>query len=341
MKAEGLTPLQTLQNPQRLMVLLFQRPYIWRAVSELESKRSNGESMSEVQNARESLLGFSRAPGIRSARRRAALFMSCGLFVLSSCGGSSQTAPTLAPLTSEEALEIALPYFENFALNTAGGFDRMKALTTESSPARRYYQHQRYLVWAGGGSTSAWEVRNDGQVIKLCGRLTMFDNSCASYTKYSNFVISKDRTKVKTFDIQDEPLDGRFGVVSQEFDCLTWNKSDCGPEGESLVLEVLTVLLNARDSLVLTYRSSRGSRLNYGDLRVAGVKIVRPDGSIVSSKDFSKGMPSRGKEKYGYALFTGLRSAFSSGQELDGELVLQWANSSRAGRYKFKIRSSG
>jgi hypothetical protein len=28
MKAEGLTPLQILQNPQRLMVPLFQRPYV-------------------------------------------------------------------------------------------------------------------------------------------------------------------------------------------------------------------------------------------------------------------------------------------------------------------------
>jgi len=29
MKAEGLTPLQILQQAQRLMVPLFQRPYVW------------------------------------------------------------------------------------------------------------------------------------------------------------------------------------------------------------------------------------------------------------------------------------------------------------------------
>ena len=29
MKAEGLTPLQILQQPQRLMIPLFQRPYVW------------------------------------------------------------------------------------------------------------------------------------------------------------------------------------------------------------------------------------------------------------------------------------------------------------------------
>lgn len=36
MKAEGLTPLQILQNPQRLMVPLFQRPYVWSREAQWE-----------------------------------------------------------------------------------------------------------------------------------------------------------------------------------------------------------------------------------------------------------------------------------------------------------------
>lgn len=57
MKAEGLTPLQILQNPQRLMVPLFQRPYVW-------SKESQWEPLWEdiVRIAESLLVNFSNPP---------------------------------------------------------------------------------------------------------------------------------------------------------------------------------------------------------------------------------------------------------------------------------------
>lgn len=297
---------------------------------------------SRLQSASGSVLTVGRRAG-----GNAVFLMVCVLLALSGCGRSTiaeSTTSTLVPLTAEERATIALPYFENFALNTAGGFDRMKALATRNSFARTYYQHQRYLAWAGGGSASAYEVRREGEVIKLCNRQTVFDNSCASYTKYSKFVLSDDRKTVTHFDVQDEPLNGRFGLYEQEYDCLVWNKSDCSGQGESLTLELLSVYLSANDELVLTYKSDRSSKLSYGNIRVKSVEIAKLDGTTVLSHGFSKEMPTRGKAKYGYASFKGMRSAFSMsslGQQLDGKIVLRWTNSARTFSYEFKIYSRG
>ena len=274
-------------------------------------------------------------------RKTISFFAVCGLatFSLASCGGSSNSVPTtttLAPLTAEEAATIALPYFENFAMNTAGGFDRMKGLSNEDSFAEKYFEHQRYLSWAGGGGTEASEIRRDGATIKLCSRQNMFDDSCASYSKYSNFALSSDHTKVDTFDIQDEPLQDRIGSSSQELPCKVYNGSDCAQNGDSLRLTVLSVYLSAKDNLSITYKFQRGSKWSY-NMRVKGVRITKPNGSKVSSDDFSKAMPNKGKTKFGYASFEGLRDEFSPTQSLEGELIVQWQGFTDTSIYKFTI----
>jgi hypothetical protein len=274
-------------------------------------------------------------------RKTFSLLAVCGIamFAIIGCGGSSNSVPTtttLAPLTSEETATVALPYFENFAMSTAGGFDRMKAMSVKNSPAEKYFQHQRYLSWAGGGYEEASEVRKDGAVIKICNRQTMFDDSCASYSKYSNFVLGSDRTKVDTFDIQDEPLEDRLGVSSQEFDCRTYNDSYCGPTGNGLGLTVMSVYLSANDYLTITYKFERGSKWK-DNMRVKAIRITKPNGSKISSDDFSKGMPNKGKTKFGYASFEGLRGVFSPTVALEGEVIVQWQAYSNSFSYKFTI----
>lgn len=274
-------------------------------------------------------------------RKTISIFTICGLAILAliSCGGSSNSEPattTLAPLTAEEAATVALPYFENFAMHTAGGFDRMKALAKANSSAEKYFQHQQYMSWAGGGATEAREIRRDGAAIKICNRQTTFDDSCASYSKYSNFVLSSDRTKVDTFDIQDEPLQDRIGNSTQEFPCKVYKGSNCGPSGDSLELNILSVYLTANDYLSVTYKFQRGSKWS-DDMRVKGVRITKPNGSKISSDDFSKGMPNKGKTKFGYASFKGLRGAFSPTLALEGELIVQWQAYSDSFSYKFSI----
>ena len=277
----------------------------------------------------------------KKIRKTISRFAVCGLamFAMISCGGSSNSVPaatTLAPLTAEEAATIALPYLENFAMGTAGGFDRMKALASENSTADKYYQHQRYLSWAGGGSNTASEVRKDGAVIKLCNRQSAFDDSCASYSKYSNFVLSSDRSKVNSFDIQDEPAQNRLGT-SFSGDCQTYNKSgSCEPLAKSLTLEFLSVYLSANDSLVVTYKFQRGSKWP-NDMRVKGVIITKPNGSRVSSDDYSKGMPNEGKTKFGYASFEGLRGVFSPTVALSGELIVQLQAYTSSFKLKFTV----
>lgn len=274
-------------------------------------------------------------------RKTISLFAVCGIamFPLTSCGGSSNSVPattTLAPLTAEEAATIALPYFENFAMSTAGGFDRMKAMSVKNSPAEEYFQHQRYLSWAGGGYEEASEVRRDGAAIKICNRQTTFDDSCASYSKYSNFVLSSDRTKVYTFDIQDEPLEDRIGNSSQEADCRIFNDSYCGPTGNGLGLTVMSVYLSANDYVTITYKFERGSKWK-DNMRVKAIRITKPNGSKVSSDDFSKGMPNKGKTKFGYASFEGLRGVFSPTVALEGEVIVQWQAYSNSFDFKFTI----
>lgn len=262
--------------------------------------------------------------------------MTGALLVLSSCGGQSNSVPTtttLAPLTAEEVATIALPYFENFAMGTAGGFDRMKALAFIGQ-AQDYYLHQRYLAWAGAGRDEAAEVRREGAVIKICNRQTAFDDSCADYTKYSNFALSADRTKVMSFDIQDEPAIDRLSTGDVEM-CRTGDDS-CSPEGNSLSLEILTLYLTSHDFLTLTYKFQRGKKWKY-DMRVKKVEIIKSDGSKVSSDDFSKGMPSQGKSKFGYATFPGLRNAFKN-DVLKGEITIGFSGYGDSTKMSFTLR---
>jgi len=278
-----------------------------------------------------------RAPGYFGATTRAAVIVTVALLALSSCGGSSNSVPattTLAPLTAEEAATIALPYLENFAMSTAGGFDRMNALAFIGSVAHDYYLHQRYLAWAGGGFGTASEVRREGAVIKLCNRQTAFDDTCASYTKYSNFALSGDRTKVNSFDIQDEPAQDRLSTGDVEM-CRTGDNS-CSPKGDSLNLEILTLYLTADDTLALTYKFQRGKKWT-DDMRVKSVVIIKNDGSKVSSDDFSKGMPNKGMSKFGYAFFSGLRNAFKN-DVLKGEVVIGYPSYSNSFKMSFTLR---
>ena len=278
-----------------------------------------------------------RGLGYGGARTRVAVIVTGALLVLSSCGGSSNSVPTpttLAPPTAEEAATIALPYLENFAMGTAGGFDRMKALAFIGSVAQDYYLHQRYLAWAGGGSSEAKEVRREGAIIKICNRQTTFDDTCASYTKYSNFALSGDRTKVNSFDIQDEPAQGRLSAGDVEM-CRTGDNS-CSPKGDSLNLEILTLYLTANDSLALTYKFQRGKKWE-DDMRVKSVVIIKSDGSKVSSDDFSRGMPNRGKSKFGYAYFPGLRNAFKN-DVLKGEVIIGYRSYSNSFKMSFTLR---
>ena len=86
----------------------------------------------------------------------------------------------------------------------------------------------------------------------------------------------------------------------------------------------------------VTYKFQRGSKWS-DNMRVKGVRITKPNGSKISSDNFSKGMPNKGKTKFGYASFKGLRGAFSSTVALEGELIIQWQEYSNSFIYKFTI----
>lgn len=259
--------------------------------------------------------------------------VGCGSGGSGAAKSSESTTTTLPPLTPEMAVELALPYFENFAMSTDGGYDRMKDLAAPSSSAYQYYQHQRYLWWALGKPDGADEVRVDGGDIKICNKQTVFDDSCASYTKYSGFQFNADRSKLDRFFVQDESVTERFWKVTPTNCWLTDStKFSCGSD-ESFDLEILTAYLSAADTLAITYRFTRGKEFNpdYG-MRVKSVSIGEEGKKARTSKEFSKSVPVAGKNKLGYAFIEGLRGALSRGT-LYG--TLKWGYEGYSKSYEF------